>query len=175
MKTIMVILLVGSLFTIDKMNHLENPGQQEKWDEAKEQEFIEEAASGGRMEMLLGNLVKEKVKNDEVRVFAEMMVQDHAKANAGLNSAIQEAGAATGRGLLDKHQKKIDEISEASADNLDKKYMDMMVEDHEEDVKKFKEASEKVSDERLRMWVTSTLPVLEMHLQEAKKIRESLK
>jgi putative membrane protein len=176
MKTVMFILFVISLFTIDSVTQLEKSKleQDEKWETERENEFVQEMFSGGRMEMLLGNLAKNKAEGDEVRQFAEMMVQDHSKANADLSSAIQETGGSFGKGLLEKHQKKIDELS-GGTDDFDKQYMNMMVKDHEEDIKKLEEASKKVKDERLRMWVTSNLPTLQMHLEEAKRVRDLLK
>ena len=175
MKTVMFILFVISLFTIDSIKQLDSSsiGQDEKWGNEKENEFVHEMFSSGRMEMLLGNLAKSKAKSEEVRQFGEMMVTAHATANSGLSSAMQETGGSSGQGLLDKHQKKIDQI-DGKSDHFDKEYMDMMVESHEEDLKKLEEASKMVNNDRLRMWVTSNLPILQMHLEEAKRVRATL-
>lgn len=62
-------------------------------------------------------------------------------------------------------------MTKLAGPQLDKEYADDMVEDHEQDVKEFKEAQKKVKDPELRAWITKTLPTLEGHLTMAKDMQ----
>jgi putative membrane protein len=50
-----------------------------------------------------------------------------------------------------------------------------MVEDHEEDIRKFEDAAKNGRDPDIRAFAAKTLPVLRKHLDAAKKIKKGLK
>jgi putative membrane protein len=52
--------------------------------------------------------------------------------------------------------------------------MNLMVEDHEEDVDLFKKASDETKDAELKAFAAKTLPKLENHLQMAKQTKDSV-
>ncbi len=55
-------------------------------------EFMNEAASGGMMEVELGQLAANKAVSADVKKFAKMMVDDHTKANNELKSLADSKG-----------------------------------------------------------------------------------
>jgi putative membrane protein len=52
--------------------------------------------------------------------------------------------------------------------------MDMMVSDHEKDVKEFQNASKNAKDMDVKSFASDTLPTLEDHLKMAKEIQSKL-
>lgn len=131
--------------------------------------FIMEAASGGMMEVQLGNLAKDNAKSEEVKQFGERMVRDHSKANDELKDIAQKDNITLPDKLMEKHQKMVDKFSKMSGEQFDKAYMRMMVQDHRDDVEKFEKASKNESNGEVKNWVKKTLPVLKYHLQLAKE------
>ena len=99
--------------------------------------FVEEAASGGMMEVQLGQMAQEKGSSQEVKDFGQMMVQDHGKANQQLQSIAQNLQMQLPQAMLDKHQQHVTELQNLSGADFDREYMSMMVEDHQEDISKF--------------------------------------
>ena len=57
-----------------------------------DQTFIKEAADGGLAEVELGQLAVEKSSNEEVKGFAQRMVEDHGKANENLKQLAARKG-----------------------------------------------------------------------------------
>jgi putative membrane protein len=53
--------------------------------------------------------------------------------------------------------------------------MSDMVDDHEKDVDEFKKQSENGKDPEIRAFAAKTLPVLQVHLDSARSIRDALK
>lgn len=135
--------------------------------------FVKKAASGGMMEVELGQLAKERAKSQEVKEFAQRMVTDHGKANDELKTAVGSKYRLPQK-MDTKHKATIDKLKNASDDQFDRKYTEEMVKDHKKDVEKFRKASGKVKDPEIKAWVDKTLPTLEQHLQHAKEMARKL-
>lgn len=137
------------------------------------QKFVMEAASGGMMEVELGQLAQQKASNQRVKDFGAMMVRDHSKANNDLKSAV--SGKATIPASMEEdHQKHVNELNNKTGTEFDKAYIKMMVDDHEKDIRKFEDASKDSKDQAVKDFATNTLPTLRQHLAEAKSIRDEL-
>src|SRR5438445_519881 len=57
-----------------------------------DEHFMKEAAGDGLAEVQLGQLAKDRGMSDEVKSFANRMVDDHSKANEQLKSLAQAKG-----------------------------------------------------------------------------------
>lgn len=136
--------------------------------------FLVEAASGGMMEVELGNIAAANAASAQVKKFASMMVEDHSKANKELTELARLKNIAVPNAPGEKHQEHINELKSKKGKDFDKAYMDLMVDDHYEDVSKFEDASKNAKDEDIKAFATKTLQVLKHHQEEAKKIKEKL-
>jgi putative membrane protein len=137
---------------------------------AKDKAFVMKAAKGGMQEVELGQLVSQKAQSDDVKQFAQRMVQDHTKANDELKSLAQQKGVTlpTSMGAEgDAMKAKLEKLSGAQ---LDKMYMHHMVLDHNKDVHEFQTESKMAKDSDLKSWAEKTLPTLQDHLKQAKDV-----
>src|ERR1700736_4528921 len=66
--------------------------------------FLQEAASGGLLEVKLGQLATERAQDAEVRQFGARMVTDHTKANQELMAVAKKNGLKVSEVLNKKHQ-----------------------------------------------------------------------
>jgi putative membrane protein len=62
-----------------------------------------------------------------------------------------------------------------SGAEFDREYVEMMVDDHEKDVAKFKEQSEDSSDPDAKAFAAKTLPTLQKHLDLIKALQAKMK
>ncbi len=67
--------------------------------------------------------------------------------------------------LDEKHRRTHRRLSKMRGAEFDRAYMRDMVEDHEKDVKKFRQEAEHANDADLKGFAQQTLPVLEQHLE----------
>jgi len=132
--------------------------------------FVKEAASSGMEEVEVGKIAMTKAANADVKKFAEMMVKDHTKANEELKTAAKAAGVEVPTKLLEKHQKHLDVFKDYKGADFDKDYMKHQVADHVEAVALFTRASKELKNKELKDFATKTLPHLQHHLDEAKKL-----
>jgi len=132
--------------------------------------FVKTAASDGMHEVELGKIATAKAKSDDVKKFAEMMVKDHGKANEELKAAAKAASIEVPDKINETHQKEIDRFKEFKGDNFDREYVKHQVKDHTDAVALFTRASKEAKNKELKDFATKTLPTIQKHLEEAKKL-----
>ncbi len=137
-------------------------------------EFMTKAASGGMMEVELGNLAQQKGQHADVKSFGKMMVDDHTKANNDLKNLAGQKGIVLPDSMGEDHMDRVTELREKTGADFDKAYMDLMVEDHEEDVSLFENAANNLEDADVKTFANSTLTVLRQHHERAKQIKDVL-
>lgn len=138
-------------------------------------DFAVKAANGGMLELEVARLAQEKAKRSDVKEFAAMMLKDHQKANDELKAIAGRKNITLPARLGDDEQKHVDELAKLSGSEFDKKYVDLMVDDHEDDVKLFQKAAGDVDDADLKAFASKTLPTLQKHLEHITTIDKNMK
>jgi putative membrane protein len=141
---------------------------------ASDAKFLTEAASGGMMEVQLGQAIADKTSNADVKEFAQRMVTDHTRANDELKTLAQQKNVTIPSELDAKHQKMMEKITSKTGTELDKTYIQAMVKDHKKDVSEFQKAANDAKDSDVKAFAAKTLPVLQEHLTMAENIHKSL-
>lgn len=146
-----------------------------------DRDFIREHVAMGESEVALGRLAAQKGTHAEVKRFGEMMVRDHTAAGEELKQIQSQlpAGttgdnrATTGTDARDEHKDALEDLQGLSGREFDQKYMDLMVDHHEEAVNDLEDKAENGSTQ-VRQWASKTLPKVQQHLVQAKTIKETL-
>lgn len=138
-------------------------------------EFLVRALDGGMMEVALGNVAAQKGQSDGVKRFGAMMVADHGAANEKIRSLASMRTVTLPAGTSDEKTKMINEIIEKRGSDFDKKYINMMVDDHQKDIREFESALDKVKDSSVQTFIRETIPVLKKHLDSCTAIKKSMK
>jgi putative membrane protein len=135
--------------------------------------FIREAALGGLKEVKLGQLALSRGLTKEAKSLGEMMLTDHSKASKELQSLVGKKMRLPV--MLDKSaQKEYDDLAKKSGHDFDETYAEMMVDDHEKDLKKFRKEASDGKDATVRAWAEKLVPTLEHHLEMSKQTKEAL-
>lgn len=134
--------------------------------------FAMKAAAGGMMEVEAGNVALQNSTNDRIKAFAQMMVNDHSKANSELMSLASSHGMQLPSALPADKQKHVDAMKAMKGKAFDKHYMDMMVNDHKKTVTDFEKQSNSGASDDLKAWAAKTLPTLQMHRDSALAINK---
>ena len=141
----------------------------------EDSKFAVMAASGGMMEVQLGELAQQKAASQRVKDFGAMMVRDHTKANDELKNLAGMKNITVPPAPGEDHMDQITNLSKKSGREFDREYMKMMVDDHQEDIDEFEKCSNNSKDADLKAFAAKTLPVLRTHLDSAKAINDALK
>lgn len=138
-------------------------------------EFAVKAASGSMLEIAAGKMAEEKGTSQAVKDFGAMMVKDHGKASEELKSIATSKNITLPSTMGEDHQKHVDELAKLSGKEFDKKYVDMMADDHDDDVDMFDKASKDLKDPELKAFATQTLSVVKGHLERITTIKKDMK
>lgn len=130
--------------------------------------FAAFAAQAGTMEIESSNLAVTRTGNEDVKQFAQQMVDDHTKAAKALKEIADQAKLSLPTTLEQSDQDKLGELRSAPADSFDNLYLRTQIAMHERAVATFHAYAEKGDNEVLRAFAADTLPVLEAHLRHAK-------
>jgi len=132
-------------------------------------DFVEEASAKGIAEIETGKLALEKSSNNEVRKFAQKMIDDHTKANEELAKIAAEKNleVADNAELLNRIKTTL--LKARSDVSFDVSYAQNQVTAHEQTIELFERAA-RISDPELKAFAQKTLPKLQDHLNDARKL-----
>jgi len=138
---------------------------------AQGENFVDEASAKGLAEIETAKLALEKGTAEDVKAFAQKMIDDHTRANqklaeiAGQNEDLQLSDEAT---LMDKAKAMILKLRDG--ESFDQAYANNQVVAHEQTIELFRNYAEQGDNADLKAFAQSTLPKLEQHLQDAKQL-----
>ena len=137
-------------------------------------DFAKEAATGGMMEVALGNIAMKNSVTQQVKDFGKMMVDDHTKINDQLKNLASVKNLDLPTMVTDDQQKEIDKLSQKTGADFDKAYVSIMIDDHKKDIDAFKKAGDKVTDNDFKAFISNSLPTLQKHLDEVQSIKKKM-
>jgi putative membrane protein len=126
--------------------------------------FVMEAASGGRFEVESSQLALQKTQNQELRQFAQRMIDDHSRANRELESLASRKGISLVQAIASEHAMKLDRLRGLNATEFEREYRQVQTDAHREAVDLFERASRDASDPDLKAFAQKTLPTLRAHV-----------
>jgi putative membrane protein len=145
-------------------------------DKKRDAEFAVEVADGGIYEVQLSTLALNKATSSRVKEFAQMMVDDHGKANTELKALAAQKNIVLPDVMSEKCQKKYYDLDQKTkGEEFDKEYISLMIKDHKDDIDKFEKEADKGNDTEVKSWAAGKLATLRHHLEEAERIQDDLK
>lgn len=137
--------------------------------------FATDAASGGMMEVQMGQMALKMGMSQQVKDFGQQMVTDHTQGNNELKDWAAKKNVTLPAGPDNDMQKKMDDMSKKTGKDFDKSYIDAMVDDHKADIDKFQKEANNGNDADLKAWASNKLPMLQHHLQMAQAAQDAMK
>jgi putative membrane protein len=162
-----ILLLIAATASILIINRAAQADQKNDFSDEK---FLLEAASGGILEVKLGELAAKNAESADVRTFAKRMVDAHTQANVELIILAKVEGVTVPKELQRKHQDLYDKLKKLQGAEFDRAYMKHMVADHEEDIAQFKKEAADGKEEKTKAFASKTLPTLKEHLKLAREV-----
>ncbi len=150
-------------------------GQQSQQDQitAEDQEFLTKAIQAGMAEVQLSELALEKTQNEQVRGFAERMVEEHTAANVQLINLAESAGMTPPTEMDQQHQTEHQQLSQLAGEEFDRQYIQGQVRDHQAAVELYSTEATQPSGPVDEL-AGQLLPALQEHLQMARQISQAL-
>jgi putative membrane protein len=136
-----------------------------------DQKIVLDIAQGNMAEIAVGKMALGKSKNEQVKTFAQQMIDDHTTALG----AVQQLAAAKGVSMptdIDKpHKAMAAKLDAKSGAAFDKTYMAQGgVADHQKMHSMLAAAGKKARDPDVKALVTKMLPTVDQHLKAARQM-----
>jgi putative membrane protein len=140
---------------------------------AVDKAFVKKALEGNMAEVQMGQLALQKSSDDQVKQFAQRMVDDHGKMQDQLKPVAQQMGVKVPDGPSKGQMKNMDKMKSLSGDAFDKAYIKDMVKDHKSDDSDFKLEAQSTQNPQLKQMVMQSDQIIESHLQQIQQIAQS--
>jgi putative membrane protein len=137
---------------------------------AQDAKSIQELAEANMAEVEAGKVAAQKAKSEDVKKFAQHMVDDHGKMLQEVRQLAESKGVKLPSAPNAKHQAVMKKLESASADRFDRAYMQAMVNDHRETLKKVENVARNGKDPEVKAAAEKALPNIKEHLQMAQQI-----
>ncbi|WP_119459016.1 DUF4142 domain-containing protein [Rhodospirillaceae bacterium SYSU D60014] len=132
--------------------------------------FLLHAAQDGAAEVAMGKVAVEKAQSEEVKQFAQRMIDDHTQANQKLMEMAEQKDIEVPQEAGAVHEQMMQYLQELSGEQFDQAYMQEQVLDHEAAVSLFEKEAQQGQDAELKSFASETLPTLQEHLESAQQL-----
>jgi putative membrane protein len=140
-----------------------------------ERRFIEKLAQHSMAEIELGKLAEKNGSSEEVKKFGRQLVEDHTKAQEDVKKLAQAKGIDLPAELDRGHKRTLDSLQKKTGADFDRDFVRDMVKDHRSDVKDVQKEARDAKDPEVKALAAKLEPVMEKHLDMARKLEDSTK
>lgn len=142
---------------------------------AVDRAFIKAAAQAGLAEVDLSRAVRDRLSSQDVKDFAQRMINDRGKNNIQLIVIAQRKSVTPPNQIDADHMNMRKALATLSGAELERRYMDIMVADYEKAVSLFDNQARQGQDPDIKKFAQDTLPTLREHLNSARMIDQRLR
>ena len=130
---------------------------------APDKEFLAKASEGGMAEITFSKMALQKSKNDEIKQYAQKMIDDHTTLMNNMKPIADKMGVTPPMKLNASHRAEAARLKAMSGEKFDKEYITAMVGDHHKDLGEFTAEQNTAQDADLKAAVTQATPIIKSH------------
>jgi len=138
--------------------------------------FVKKVPSANEFEIQSSQMALQKASADDVKKFAQQMIDDHTKAGEQLAEAAkgQDLATALPTGVDAAHDQRLQDLANATEQDFDRLYMRTQVEAHTAALKLQQDYSSFGGNPALKAIATQLVPIIKRHLDQAQSILDRL-
>jgi putative membrane protein len=137
-----------------------------------EKEFIQYASEMHVGEIEMGQQAKQKSTNEDVKKYAEAVIETHTDALEELSDRTE--GIDLSKTASQDAQGHVEFLSPLSGTQFDKEFVDLMIADHQSAFDSFKALQAGAQSANLKRYMTAAQSDLEARLNEARELQKNL-
>ena len=139
-----------------------------------DKEFLAKAAQSDVNEYKLSQLAVQKSSNPDVQAFAAKMVDEHMKMTLSMKPFVTAWGLTAPVDLDEYHKKDYMKLNGLTGAEFDKKYMDLMVDDHAKGLDLFTDEAKDTKDAKFKAAVLKGKTIVAAHKNMAYDLKQKL-
>lgn len=148
---------------------------EEQWSRGEINEFLLYASMINQMQIRIGEMAKKKAATQKVKNYGNLLLEDHTLSLRTLKQIIDDRDMNIPDTLSQNFNNMIADLQNASGAEFDRKFVNLMIEDHKKAIAKFENAKAHIPEEEpIYKWVDNSLPALHRHEQKGKQVKRLL-
>lgn len=141
-----------------------------------DQRIVMNMAMANMAEIEAAKLAQSKSQNEQVKNYAQQMIDDHTKALTDVQQLAQNKGVTLPTELDKTNKTKSDKLAAMSGDAFDRAYMAQAgVADHKKVHSMLRQAQSRAKDPDVKALAARILPTVDQHLNSAQQLQETSK
>ncbi|MFZ3290244.1 MAG: DUF4142 domain-containing protein [Telluria sp.] len=139
---------------------------------SKADQILADMARANLAEIEMGKLAQSKSQDEQVKNFAQQMIDDHTKALNDVQQLAQAKGVTLPTEPDSKHKKMADKLGKMSGDAFNRTYMAQAgVSDHKKVHSMLQKTESRAKDPDLKALAAKMRPTVEQHLNSAEQMK----
>jgi putative membrane protein len=136
--------------------------------------FAQELKSSGQFEMASSAQALARSDNDEVKTFAQKMIDDHKAADQKLDETLKQANLPEpDLAMTEEHTELMQQLDLANGAAFDRRYVQDQIQGHREAIQLLEGYSKRGDNNALKQLASSLLPTIEEHYRLAQELGRS--
>jgi predicted outer membrane protein len=136
-----------------------------------DQKILMDMARANMAEIEAGKVAQSKSQNDQVKSFAQQMIDDHTKALGDVQQVAQAKGVTLPTEPDASHKALVSKLEKLSGDSFDKTYMSNAgLADHKKVLSMLRKDEKRAKDPDVKALAEKMTPVVEQHLKAAQQL-----
>ncbi|HTZ59135.1 MAG TPA: DUF4142 domain-containing protein [Acidobacteriaceae bacterium] len=132
--------------------------------------FVQQAMQGNKAQIQLAQLTLQKSDNQQVKQFAQRMIDDHTKLEQQMKPIAQQLDIAVPTQVSKKDRATMAKLQGLSGSAYDQAYIKDMVKDHKHDLSQFQTEASSGQDPTVKDAASEGSKVIAQHLQLAQQL-----
>lgn len=137
-------------------------------------EFLVQAMQDSLAEIELCMLALQKSSNADVKAFAQTMIDEHGRMGQDLEQLAEKKKLTLTKAITDQHAAEVKKMSGLPAREFDRRFMELNVKDHENDLKVFKHYAAAEQDDDIKALAEKGVHMFTRHLKMAKELEKKV-
>jgi putative membrane protein len=137
---------------------------------AADKQFITKAAQSDQTEIQTSQLALKRSQNQEVRSFAERMIQEHTTSSQQLTPIAQKKGFTPPKDIGKENKALLTKLSNLKGTDFDRAYMQGQVQAHSKTLANYQNYLKQGQDPDLTAFASQFAPIVADHLQMAQSM-----
>jgi putative membrane protein len=138
-------------------------------------DFLVNTASSGMWQVQLAELAKENSSNKRVKKFGALVIKDRGESGEKLKKLAAAKNITLPADISNDQQSEKEKLQKKMGNEFDRAYIDMMVDDHNKNIKNFSDQAKNATDPDIKAFASNNLPMLYTLLDSAKNLQQLVK
>ncbi len=141
---------------------------------AQDKKFLMTATDGSLFEIKTSQLALQKSQNNDIKQYAQQMIDDHTKLMDQMKPVAQEAGVTPQTDLMmPKHKALYEKLQGLNGQAFDQAYIKAQVADHKDTEKAFHTEEQKGTLASEKAAAQQGQPIIDQHMQHIQQISQT--